>query len=260
MAVDVGGADMEDPWNVVVEDAFGRAAIASRVNGQNSTFERREGSDDYTVKAVSVAVGAGALATDIVDRDVSPRGHPGGGATGLAEDLCVWDLRAGGDGCDMGAMPFFIDGVFFAFVGKSLGADELVSAGEAGGEVATASPLEGRRRQAGVGEGEVVGSDAAVEDADDNAFALAGFLPEAVVLVEAEQGGGVSGTKVEGFVNVSEEEAGDGLHEPDFVGCEAGGEARHSDGVGVDHAGFAGVEGGIREKRKVPSFAIVVGE
>ncbi|KAL0918480.1 hypothetical protein M5K25_010489 [Dendrobium thyrsiflorum] len=55
-------------------------------------------------------------------------------------------------------------------------------------------------------------------------------------------------------------EAGDGLHEPDFAWSEAGGEAGHGDGIRVDHAGFAGVQGGVGEERMVPALTVDVGE
>ncbi|KAH0461366.1 hypothetical protein IEQ34_008941 [Dendrobium chrysotoxum] len=253
-AVYVSGADVEDPGHVAVDAAFCGAFIAGGVDAANGYLDQVDAVHDGLVETLDyVAVTAGDWGADPIGGYVGLWSHPRGGAAGLAKDAGVWDRRAGGDASDVGPMADVVDGGFLASTEKDLGADEFVGAGEAGGQ--------GRGRQVRVGnKGRVVGSDAAVEDADDNAFALVGLLPEAVVLVEAEDGRCVGGVQVEGFVDVGVKEAGDGLHEPDFVWSEAGGEAGHGGGIRVDHAGFAGVEGGVGEERMVPAFTVDVGE
>ncbi|KAL0918484.1 hypothetical protein M5K25_010493 [Dendrobium thyrsiflorum] len=169
--------------------------VISIIIAANGYLDQVDAVHDGLVEALDyVAVTTGDFwGADPIGGYVGSWSHAGGGAAGLAKDVGIWDRRAGGDASDVGSMADVVDGGFLASTEKDLGADELVGAGEAGGQVATTAPLEGRGRQARVGEGRVVGSDAAVEDADDNAFALPGFLPEAVVLVEAEEGGCVGG-------------------------------------------------------------------
>ena len=98
----------------------------------------------------------------------------------------------------------------------------------------------------------VVGSNAGVDDGDDEVGAKVGLFEEAGVAggFEAEELRGASGVVVADSVGEEREDVGVGAEGGGLGWRERGGEAVEDGGVGVENGGGCGGVGG--EKRRVP--------
>ncbi|CAL9208044.1 unnamed protein product [Musa hybrid cultivar] len=120
-------------------------------------------------------------------------------------------------------------------------ADELVVAHRRV-QVAAPLPLGRRRRHTVVIVGTVPGGDAAVEDADDDAFAHVGGVPHAVAAVpQPQEHGGVGGQRTVHRARVGVQEPVQLRHGLHLLVGEARREASHDVAVGVDNARRRGI-------------------